>query len=126
MTNDAELIQQLYDGFNARKMDTVLSMLAEDVVWANGMDGGYHHGREAVRAYWTMQWSMIDPHVEPTGMTYEEDGVTVVDVHQTVRDLEGKLLLDERVQHLFRVKDRHVSRFDIHSPSQLSAVVHAS
>jgi hypothetical protein len=23
------------------------------------------HGREGVRSYWTRQWAMIDPHVEP-------------------------------------------------------------
>jgi hypothetical protein len=29
------------------------------------MDGGYVHGREAVREYWTRQWTMVSPHVEP-------------------------------------------------------------
>jgi ketosteroid isomerase-like protein len=125
MTADVQFIHQLYENFNARRMEAILSMLADDVVWANGMDGGHHHGREAVREYWTRQWAMIDPHVEPIKVT-PEDGAIAVEVHQTVRDLEGKLLLDERVEHVFRLQDGHVSRFDIRSPSQLSAVVHAS
>ena len=46
MSTDFELVQQLYDGFNARDLEAVLAELSEDVVWANGMDGGYVHGRE--------------------------------------------------------------------------------
>ena len=44
--------------FNARDIDGVLTVLTDDVAWANGMDGGYVHGREAVRAYWTRQWTI--------------------------------------------------------------------
>ena len=35
----------------------MLAVLADDVAWANGMDGGHVHGREAVREYWTRQWN---------------------------------------------------------------------
>ena len=31
------------------------------------MDGGYVHGPEAVREYWTRQWTMVSPQVEPVG-----------------------------------------------------------
>ena len=37
----------------------MLAVLADDVVWANGMDGGHVHGREAVREYWIRQWVMV-------------------------------------------------------------------
>src|ERR1700753_3413521 len=110
MTANPPLLPSLYANFNARNMEAILSQLAEDVVWANGMDGGHHHGRDAVREDWTKQWAMIDPHVEPKEIALEEDGSLAVGVRQTVRDLEGKLLLDEMVQHVFRVEDGHVSR----------------
>ncbi len=126
MTSDAQRIQELYDGFNARNIDAVLSKLAEDVIWANGMDGGHVHGREAVRAYWTQQWSTIDPHVEPMNFTQDKDGSTVVQVHQVVHDFQGQLLLDETVQHVFRIESDFVSRFDIRSASQLSSIVHGT
>jgi len=126
MKSEAKLVEKLYDGFNARRMDAVLSMLAEDVTWANGMHGGHVHGREALREYWTQQWSTIDPHVEPTRITQAEDGTTVVEVHQTVRDLQGQLLLDEMVLHVFRVESGQVCRFDIRSASQLASLVHGS
>ena len=50
----------------------------------------------------------------------------IVDVHQTVHDLEGKLLLDEMVHHVFQITDAKVTRFDIRSVSKLSSVVSAS
>ena len=124
MGNDEQLVKHLYDRFNARDIDGVLASVADDVAWANGMDGGHVRGREAVRAYWTHQWSVIDPHVEPVKVSTAADGSTVVDVHQVVRDLEGKLLLDESVTHAFRIAGGRVVRFDIRSASRLSAIKH--
>jgi hypothetical protein len=46
-------------------METVLAALHEDVIWANGMEGGHVHGREEVRSYWKRRCAMVDPHVEP-------------------------------------------------------------
>ena len=108
-----EFLRRVYAGFNARAMDAVLAAMAPDVMWANGMEGGHEHGREAVRAYWTRQWAMIDPHVEPVGFSESEDGAVVVEVHQVVKDLEGKVLADVMVGHVFRVEDGLIRRFDI-------------
>ena len=47
--NDVEMLKRVYAGFNARDIDAVLAVLSDDVAWANGMDGGHVHGREAVR-----------------------------------------------------------------------------
>ncbi|MBC8137652.1 MAG: nuclear transport factor 2 family protein [Fibrella sp.] len=121
---EEQLVAHLYDRFNARDIDGVLSSLAEGVAWANGMEGTHVHGKDAVREYWTYQWSVIDPHVEPVQISRAADGLIVVEVHQTIRDLEGKLLLDETVVHAFRIEESHVKRFDIQSTSQLSAISH--
>ena len=122
---DEQLIQHLYERFNARDIDAVLAALADDVAWANGMEGTHVHGKKAVRDYWTYQWSVIDPHVEPTQIR-TEGGAVVVTVHQTVRDLAGNLLLDENIEHAFRLEAGLVNRFDIQSPSQLSAISHSA
>jgi len=126
MPTDKELIHQLYAGFNARNMDAVLASLADDVAWANGMEGGHVHGRDAVRAYWTRQWAAIDPHVYPLHLTKADDGSTLVEVHQVVHDLQGKLLLDENVLHAFQIQDGRVTRFDIAKAGGLSSIAHAS
>jgi ketosteroid isomerase-like protein len=120
MDADVELLKHIYDRFNARDIDGVLAALADDVTWANGMDGGHVHGREAVREYWTRQWTTVSPHVEPVSFHRAEDGAIVVVVRQSVRDLEGKPLQgqthglkDKTVGHVFRFREGKVARFDI-------------
>jgi hypothetical protein len=111
--DETVFLRELYRRFNAREMDAVLGSMAEDVMWANAMEGGHEHGREAVRAYWTRQWAMVDPHVEPVKFVEGEGGAVVVDVHQVVKDLEGKVLTDVMVEHVFRLEGGLVKRFDV-------------
>lgn len=111
--SEQELLAQAYRDFNARRMDAVLERMHPAVEWANGMEGGHVHGTEAVRAYWTRQWSMIDPHVEPLRIERDPAGRLVVEVHQTVRDLKGNLLLDVVVHHAYRFRDGLIARMDI-------------
>jgi ketosteroid isomerase-like protein len=113
MSNEVELLKLLYDRFNARDMETVLACMHEDVIWANGMEGGHVHGRDGVRSYWTRQWAMIDPHVEPVEFSSSSNGELVVEVHQIVRDLQGKVLVDQIVGHIFQIENGMVKRFDI-------------
>jgi ketosteroid isomerase-like protein len=113
MSIDVELIKQVYDRFNARDIEAVLAALQTDVTWANGMEGGHVHGRDAVRSYWTRQWAAIDPRVEPTVFSTGADGEIVVEVHQTVRDLQGAVLVDQMVGHIFRIENGLITRFDI-------------
>jgi hypothetical protein len=120
MDHDIEVVEHLYDRFNARDIDGVLVALTDDVAWANGMDGGHVHGHEAVREYWTRQWSLVSPHVEPVGFRRAPDGAIVAEVLQTIRDLEGKPLQgqthglkDKTVAHVFRLREGKVARFDI-------------
>lgn len=120
MDRDVELLKGIYDRFNARDIDGVLTALADDVTWANGMDGGHVHGREAVREYWKRQWTMVSPHVEPVSFHRSADGAIIAQVRQTVRDLEGRPLQgqthglkDRMVGHVFRLQEGKVARFDI-------------
>jgi ketosteroid isomerase-like protein len=120
MDGDIELLRRIYDLFNARDIDGVLAGVADDVVWANGMDGGHVQGREALRAYWTRQWSIVSPHVEAVSFRRAEDGAIIAEVRQSVRDLDGKPLqaqthglTDKTVGHVFRFRDGKVARFDI-------------
>src|SRR5215469_895581 len=113
LPDNIELLKRLYDRFNARDMETVLAALHEDVIWANGMEGGHVRGREGVRNYWTRQWAMVDPHVEPVAFAEGPKAEVTVEVHQVVRDLRGNLLADKMVGHIFRVENGLVRRFDI-------------
>src|SRR5262245_21199720 len=111
MADPVELVRRLYDRFNARDMETLLSAMHEDVIWANGMEGGHVRGREGVRDYWTRQWAMIDPHVEPVAFSRGLEGEVIVDVHQIVHDLKGTLLADRFISHVFRLEHGLVQRF---------------
>ena len=118
--DDVKVLERMYERFNARDIDGVLAALTDDVAWANGMDGGHVHGREAVREYWTRQWAMVSPHVEPVRFQRTVDGAVVAEVRQSVRDLDGKplqeqthALKDKTVGHVFRLRGGKVVRFDI-------------
>jgi hypothetical protein len=106
-------INRLYAQFNARDIDAVLAMLDPDVIWANGMDGGHEHGREAVRAYWTRQFAMINARVDPVSLSVLPSGTIIVQAHQVVRDLKDKVLSDEMVGHIFELAGDKITRFDI-------------
>jgi hypothetical protein len=122
MDRDELVIHQMYNGFNARDIEGVFALLTDDVTWANGMDGTRVHGKDAIRDYWTHQWSVIDPHVEPLKIAKAADGSLVVDVHQVVKNLEGQTLIDETVKHAFRLDGGCVQRFDIQSDTQLTGI----
>ncbi|MDV4182941.1 nuclear transport factor 2 family protein [Rhizobium brockwellii] len=118
--NDVEMIKRIYASFNARDIDGVLAVLSDDVTWANGMDGGHINGRQAVRDYWTRQWAVISPHVEPVAFAETEDGAVAVEVIQSVFDLDGRPLegqahglKDKTVMHIFRMEGDKIVRFDI-------------
>jgi hypothetical protein len=98
---EVELLRAAYAAFNARDIDAALALMTADVAWPRAFKGGFVRGPQAVRAYWTEQWTEVDPHVEPVAFHPEGDGRLLVEVHQVVRDLAGGVLADERVGHRF-------------------------
>lgn len=113
MLLDRELLVITYRAFNARDIDAVLALMHTDVDWPNGMEGGRMYGHQGVRDYWTRQWGLIDPRVEPVGFRTDEDGRTVVDVHQVVRDLAGNVILDAMVEHIYLIEDGLIKSMEI-------------
>lgn len=112
-----EKLRAAYAAFNARDIDAALALMTSDVAWPRAFKGGFVRGPEEVRAYWTEQWSEVDPHVEPLAFHREEDGRTLVEVHQVVRDLAGNLLADERVGHRFTLESGLIHAMEVCSLS---------
>jgi ketosteroid isomerase-like protein len=106
-------IEGLYAAFNQQNIDAVLERVAPDVVWANGMEGGHVFGSDALRAYWARQFGQLRSTVEPKEMTVETGGRVRVVVHQVVRSLDGQVLTDREVMHLFTFDGDTITRFDI-------------
>lgn len=116
METTRDLILGAYRDFNARRIDAVLARMQSDVAWPNGWEGGYVHGHEEVRDYWTRQWAVLDPHVEPVEIGPETDGRVTVEVHQVVRDRAGALLADTMVRHVYSLRDGLIERMEIEPP----------
>ncbi len=112
MTPDA-LIEAAYAAFNSRDIDAALALMDADVVWPNGMEGGVMNGRGEIRAYWTRQWTIVNPRVEPLSIRREPDGRYAVKVHQLVKDVGGLLLADRVVEHVYSLHDGRIGSMEI-------------
>lgn len=108
-----KLIREAYRAFNAREMDAALATMQSNVEWPNGMEGGTVHGHGGVRDYWTRQWGIINPHVDPVKLDADGRGRIVVAVHQVVRDLSGKVVLDRMVDHVYALEDGLIRTMEI-------------
>jgi len=110
---DIELLRAAYAAFNARDIDAALATMAPDVAWPKAFKGGFARGHQEVRAYWTEQWSEIDPHVEPASFRPEGAGRILVEVHQVVRDLAGAVVADGHVGHRFTIESGLIRAMDV-------------
>ncbi|RXH56431.1 nuclear transport factor 2 family protein [Granulicella sibirica] len=121
MTQTQILIAQAYAAFNARDIDGALALMTEDVTWPKASEGGKVVGKEEIRAYWTRQWGEFDPHVEPLALSDEEGGKTRVRVHQLVKSLQGDVLSDSEVVHLFTIGKGLIAAMDLGDEADSSA-----
>ncbi len=110
---EIELLRAAYAAFNARDIDAALALMTPDVVWPRAFKGGFVHGPEEIRAYWTEQWSEINGQVEPVTFYPEDTGQVLVEVHQVVRDLAGVVLADEHVGHRFTIEHGLIKAMEV-------------
>ena len=113
MADTKTLIEQAYSAFNKRDIDTALALMTQDVNWPKASEGGRVVGKEEIRAYWTRQWGEFDPHVEPLEITEGDGGKIHVRVHQLVKSLQGDVLSDSEVLHVFTVNNGLIAAMDL-------------
>ncbi len=114
VSGDAQrLLRGAYAAFNARDLDAALAIMHPDVDWPNVMEGSRVRGHLGVRGYWTRQFEQIDSRVEPERFNVTDDGRVAVDVHQVVRTLAGDVISDERVTHIYTIRDGLIERMDV-------------
>ena len=113
MADTKTMIEQAYSAFNRRDIDGALALMTEDVSWPKASEGGKVVGKEEIRGYWTRQWGEFDPHVEPLAMTEAEGGRIRVRVHQLVKSLQGEVLADGEVVHVFTVESGLIAAMDL-------------
>jgi hypothetical protein len=113
MRDKKTLIEQAYFAFNRRDFDGALALMTEDVSWPKASEGGRAVGKEEIRAYWTRQWAEFDPHVDPLAITEEDGGKVRVRVHQLVKSLQGAVLSDNEVLHVFTMNTGLIAAMDL-------------
>ena len=113
MNSDRQFLQNLYDAFNNREIETIISVMHPDVKWANGVEGGFVYGRDAVREYWTNQYKVIQVQLETLKFETDENNRNVVTVYQVIKDLQGNLLADATIQQIFTIEDGLISLYEI-------------
>ena len=121
MPNAQTLLAQAYSAFNRRDIDSALALMSENVSWPKASEGGRVIGKEEIRSYWTRQWKEFDPHVEPLEMIDHEGGITEVRVHQLVKSLDGDVLSDRVVWHVYTVANGLIERMDLKEGEPSSA-----
>lgn len=67
----------------------------------------------SIRPFQPRQWTAINPNVEPVEFNERESGALEIIVHQIVKDLEGNLLFDGRVKHIYTLQNSLLQRMDI-------------
>lgn len=121
MVDIKTIIEQAYSAFNKRDIDGALALMTQDVSWPKASEGGKVVGKEEIRAYWTRQWGEFDPHVEPLAITEEDRGKIRVRAHQLVKGLEGNVLSDSEVLHVFTVTGGLIAAMDLGDDAKLKA-----
>lgn len=111
-----DLIKRAYSAFNARDIDAVLLLMHTDVHWPNDWEGGYVKGQDEVREYWTRQWKELDPNVEPVAFKEKQEGQIEVEVHQVAKDLNGNVLFDGIVKHVYAIENGLIKSMEIEKP----------
>jgi hypothetical protein len=112
-TQIQDLVKKAYAAFNARDIDTALSTMHAAIQWPKAFEGGYVTGHDEIRKYWTRQWTEINPHVDPVGFNERPNGTIAITVHQVVKDLQGNLMFDGTVKHIYTLESGLLQRMDI-------------
>jgi len=113
----ARAVRGAYEAFNLGEIESPLSLMHDDVDWANTIEGGREQGRAAVRAYWTRVRGLLVPRVEPLRLQTAGPDVTVVFGRQRFSDrTSGEPLAHEYFQHVFTWRGELVARMDAVEP----------
>lgn len=113
MLENQSLIEHAYSAFNDRRIDSILRVMHPEIKWSRAWEGDYAYGHEEVSAYWQRQWKEINPKVTPVGFLARENGTLEVEVDQLVKDLEGNILFDGKVKHIYVIKEGLLEQMDI-------------
>jgi hypothetical protein len=108
-----EILKRAYEAFNRRDVDSVLALMTQDIDWPNTIEATRITRHDQLRSYWIGQWAVANPQVNPIAIEELDPDRWVVHVHQVVRDFSQKILLDQKIDHVYTFRDGLISRMDI-------------
>ncbi|WP_214366046.1 hypothetical protein [Pseudonocardia sp. H11422] len=110
-----DLLRAAYRAFNTRDVEGCCRggtpTWSGPTAWRAGTSTG-----ATVCAYWTCQWQLVGPAVEPLAFVLEPYDRIRVNVHQRVVDRSGVLVTAGLVQHIYRIHRGLITRMDIRLP----------
>jgi len=107
-----DVIYAAYKSYNERDIDGLLKLMCEDVDWSNALTGDRIKGHAEMRKVWLLQWTSINPQTEPIDIYEDAEGRTVVLVREILREVSGRLLMDQEMEQVFTFRDGLVARMD--------------
>ena len=113
MADTKTLIEQAYAAFNSSDIDGALALMAEDVICPKGSEGGNVNGKDEICAYWTRQWKEFNPQFDPLAITIESLARVHVTVRQLVKCLQGDVLSDGQVLHIFTIRSGLIAALNL-------------
>jgi len=69
-------------------------------------------GHAEMRKVWLLQWTSLNPQTEPIDIYEDAEGRTVVLVREILREVSGRLLMDQEMEQVFTFRDGLVARMD--------------
>ncbi|HEY2553818.1 MAG TPA: nuclear transport factor 2 family protein [Candidatus Cybelea sp.] len=107
------MISAVYSAFNRRDVDATLMRMSEEVSWPKASEGGRVVGKKEIREYWARQWAEFDPRVEVLEVADRKDGKVAVKVRQLVKTLQGDVVSDTKLWHVYAIANGLIERMDI-------------
>jgi len=107
-----DVIYAAYKSYNERDIDGLLKLMCEDVDWSNALTGDRIKGHAEMRKVWLLQWTSLNPQTEPIDIYEDAEGRTVVLVREILREVSGRLLMDQEMEQVFTFRDGLVARMD--------------
>lgn len=110
------LLTRLYEAFNRQDVETLITAMHPDVDWPNYLDGGRMRGREALKAYWAEQFTIIRPEAFPIAFETLVDGRMRVKLQYGARSVEsGGLWANQIITHTYGFDGDLITRMDVAS-----------
>jgi hypothetical protein len=122
-TANQQFLQNMYDAFNRRDIETAVAKMHPNVKWANGQAGGFVYGRDGVREYWTNQFKQIQPEIEILKFELDDQNRSVVTVHLIVKDFDGNTLAEMQVHQIFTIEGGLISLYEIGETDTINEVI---